>query len=90
MESVRYSESCDVTDTPVEHITASGHHETNVITSLENLCGSLDEILRSLLIGDASKEGNDLLLHVPLDLEFLTTAEVNGIMYRNNLIRIDT
>ena len=90
VESVRDAETCDMADTPVEHITATCHHETYVVASLENLGSSLDEILRSLLVSDTSEEGNDLLLDISLDLELLPAGEVNGIVDSYNLFRLDS
>ena len=77
-------------DTPVEHISAAGHHETHVLASLEDLCCSLNEVFRALLICHTAKESNDFLLHVSLDLDLLASGEVNSIVHCNHLCRIDS
>ena len=69
-----------MTDTSVEHITATSHHETDIVASLENLGSSLDEVLWTFLISYTAKESNHLLFYVSLDLELLATCEVYRIV----------
>ena len=90
METVRDTQTCDMADTSVEHITATSHYKAHVIASLEDFSSSLDEILRTLLVSYTSKESNNLLLDISLYLKFLATCEVYCIMNSNNLVRIDT
>ena len=74
-----------MSDTSVEHISATCHHETYVFASLEHLGCCLDEIFRTFLIGNTTEEGNNLLLYVSFDFELLASAEVNCVMYCYNL-----
>ena len=74
----------------VHHITAPGHDETHIRSSFQYLGRSFDKILRTLLEGDTSKEGDDFVFHSPFDPDVVPAAEIHRIVDRNDLCRINT
>ena len=87
METVGYSQAGGMADAAVHHVTASGHHEMYVLSSLEDLGGRLDEILGAFLESDPAQEGNHLVLETPLHVEILPAAEIHRVVDRNHLVR---
>ncbi len=85
MEAVGNPQACYVTDAPIEHISAARHNETDIVAPLEHLCGGLDEVLRTLLVGDSAEEGDDFVLHSPLNKERAAAGEIHRIVDRDDL-----
>ena len=85
MEPVGNAEPCHLTYRAVHHITASGHHETDIVTSFQHFCSRLDEIFRPFLERDTSEERDYLVLHSPLDIDIAPAAEIHRIMNSHDL-----
>ena len=62
MEAVCDATLCCKVNHGVHHVTATCHAETHVACTLEHHIGSLNEVFRTLLHGDTTKEGHHLLL----------------------------
>ena len=88
MELVCNAQFCHTPYGTVHKVAVSSHYKPHIVAPLEHLVGSLYKILRPLLEGDTSKEGNNLLLNAPLRLHVLELIKVHSIVQSNNLCRV--
>ena len=66
MEPVGDAELGHAADDVLEHVAAASHHEADVAGLSEYLGRRLDEVVRSLLVGDPAEEGDDLVAYASL------------------------
>ena len=85
VETVGDTERRHTPDYVVHQVAASGHDETDVRDPSEHLRRRFDEVIRPLLVGDASQKGHDFVVQAAYRLALVVLRKTDGIVDGNHL-----